>query len=138
MTDTVDILTLVNETTRHVIRITNECDSTGESAVAKVDISGLTGKDGDAPLAVDLEDVQFSIGGFNYVVLEWNHNTNDEMLVISGNGYFDYRPYGGLKDPRSATTGDAANGDVVLTTDGNVDGNHYDITLSFRLRTALA
>lgn len=135
MTDTVDTITLVDGVARRVIRITNQCDSTGESAVTKVDMSGLVSTNGLVPLAVDLDEVQFSIGGFNYVLLEWVHNANDEIAVLSGNGYFDYRPYGGLKDPVSTTTGDATNGDVVLTTDGNVDGNHYDITLSFRLRS---
>lgn len=136
MSDTVDTVTIMDNPTKHIIRITNECDGTGESDVVKVDISGLTDLYGNAPKALDLEWCEYQVNGFNYIKIYWAHNTDDEMLVLKGNGFKDFREVGGLRDPRADLTGDATDGDVTLITDGNTDGNSYDITLAFRKRAA--
>jgi hypothetical protein len=131
MADTVDIATLFSETgaRRRTINLTNECDGTGESAVIKINVSDLTGPTGQTVSSVRIQKIDFIIGGFNYVVLEFNASTNDEIAVLSGSGRVDFRPYGGKKDPRSA----GSDGDVVLTTDGNIDGNSYNIIIEFTL-----
>ena len=129
MVDTVSTTVIHDVNDRYVVHLTNECDGTGESAVAKVNISALTMKDGTVPTKTGIIDIQYSIGGFNYVVLEWDHSTNDEIAVLSGNGILEFGEWGSKLDPASA----GGTGDIQLTTDGNVDGAHYDILLEMWL-----
>lgn len=129
MVDTVNVQTLFTGTNKHAVHLTSESDGTGEAAVVKLDISGLTGPDGAAPSSVTLLEARWTVSGFNYVVLEWDHTTNDEMLVCSNSDYASFDLAGGLPDPGSS----GGTGDVVLTTDGGIDGASYDITLLFRL-----
>ncbi len=131
MSDTVDTITVHQSRSFHVVRVTNASDGTGEGTpVKKIDISTLVDQKTLAPLALDILELQWSIGGFNYVTLAWDADTDDEIAVISGNGFRDYRPYGPLKDPLSA--GNV--GDVMVGTDGAVDGAHYDILIVCALR----
>lgn len=115
----------------YVMHITNLCDGTGESAVTKLDISALLTSAGAAPTAVALLEAKWTVQGFTYITLAWDHTTNDTMLRCAGNDYVTFRDVGGLLDPRSA----GATGDIVLTTVGNTAGDTYDITLVFRLKT---
>jgi hypothetical protein len=129
MADTVDTIVLANTNRYYAIHIQNRSDGTGESNVVKVDKSTLTGPiSGVEPGSLVLLEARWSIQGFASVRLNWDHTTDDEIMTLTGNGYEDFRPVGGLQDPKSA--GDT--GDVLLTTNNNVSGNTYDITLLFR------
>ena len=131
MADTVDVRPLFIGERKVAYRFTNVCDGTGESAVTKIDISTLTGPDGvNAPARTVIEQLEWSIQGFTSVRLFWDHTTNDEIAVLAGQGFKDYREYGGLLDPASA--GDT--GDILLTTAGNTAGSTYDITIVVRLK----
>ena len=125
MVDTVNISTLRDANDRYVIHFTNEGDGTGESNVIKVNLSNFVLKNGSAPTSSRIMKITYSGGSYNYVVLRWDHTTDDEIAVLSGNGELDFKTWGGKGDPGSA--GDT--GDILLTTDGNVDGAHYDILL---------
>ncbi len=129
MSDTVDTVTLFSGTLRHIIRILNDSDGTGESAVIKVDKSALALGDGSEPSKLVIEEIEWSVQGFNFVKLLFDHTADDEAAVLSGNGYKDYMGVGGLIDPASA----GGTGDLLLTTDGGADGSSYDITLHLRL-----
>jgi hypothetical protein len=128
MTDTVDTIVVTNTRRKYAVRLTNRSDSTGESAVVKVDKSALTGPDGTEPSKLVLEEAEWNVQGFSYVTLLWDHTTDDEMAVLSGSGYKDYRDFGGLVDPGSA----GGTGDVLLTTTGATATSSYDIFLVFR------
>lgn len=131
MTDTVDTLTIQSDGTYHIIRITNESDGTGESGVIKVNKSSLSDTRGNEPIAVDIEKIFGHVSGFNYITLDWDHATDDEIGVFKGNIYEDYcRDTGLLRDP---TINDST-GDILLSTDGAVDGASYNLTLVCRLR----
>lgn len=130
MADTVDTLTVFRGTRRQAYRFTNVSDGTGESAVIKVDISTLVGPDGTAPTAVAVEEILWNMQGFTSVRLFWDHTTDDEIAVLSGNGYKNLVKVGGLMDPRST----GGTGDVLLTTAGAVSGAVYDITLVLKLK----
>lgn len=130
MADTVDTKVIRNATGHYVVRFTNECDGTGESAVTKVDISTLTTATGAVATYSKVERIEYAVSGFNYVVLRWDHTTDDEIAVLKGNGVIDTSIDGGMVDPRSA----GGTGDILLTTDGNTDGNSYDITLYLRMK----
>lgn len=131
MADSVDSKILRADNQRYTVRITNASDGTGESAVVKVDASGLTTKHGYTLKAVDVRRVFGQVGGFNYVTLAWDADTDDEILVLTPGSFdYDYNDTEPLKDPLS--TGWTR--DIVLTTDGAVDGASYDLTLECELR----
>ena len=127
MTDTVDVSVIHNSPRYYIVHLTNESDGTGESAVTKIDKSSLTGPDGSECGTLCLLEASWSVSS-GYVVIEWAHNTNDEMLVCNGSGYANFTSFGCKNDPGST----GGTGDVVLTTDGFSDGDSYDITLVFK------
>lgn len=130
MADTVDTIVLNTGSKRlHCARFTNVSDATGESAVAKVDISTLTGPNGVAPRSTRVLEMSWTIQGFTSIRLLWDHTTDDEIAVLTGSGYRDYTDFGGLSDPKSA----GGTGDVLLTTAGAASGATYDIALVLEL-----
>lgn len=130
MADKVDSRVLFSGTKKYVVRITNESDGTGESGVVKVDKSTLTTTDGAEPSKFVVDRIEWTVTGFNYVTLAFDHDTDDELAVLSGSGYKDYEDVGGLSDPASS----GGTGDIILTTDGAFDGASYDITLYLRMK----
>lgn len=131
MTDVVDSIVLESTIQRYVVRLTNVSDSTGESAVAKVDKSTLVASNGLEPRDLIIDEIEWSIQGFTSVRLFWDHTTDDEALVLgAGSGYRSFWGSGGLKDPRSA----GGTGDILLTTAGATSGATYDIVLNCRLQ----
>jgi hypothetical protein len=131
MADTVDTLVTFAGRRRRVVRLTNISDGTGESVVAKVTKSALTGPNGSAPSKIVVEEIQYSVQGFTSVRLFWDHTVDDEIAMLgSGYGYLNHSKDGGLTDPGSA----GGPGDIILTTAGAVSGATYDITLVLRLK----
>ena len=132
MADTVDSIELINENGRYVVRLLAISDGTGESGVAKVDISALTSTRGVAPIAADIQYVEYDINGYTSIRLFWDHDTDDEALMLTANGHsFNFKPYGGLRDPSSA----GGAGDIILTTNGHSSGDTYSILLDVILRS---
>jgi hypothetical protein len=130
MADTVDTKVIRNATGHYVARFTNESDGTGESGVTKIDISTLTTATGAVPTYSKIERIEYSVWGFNYVTLRWDHTTDDEIAVLKGNGIIDTSMDGGMVDPKSA----GGTGDILLTTDGGADGSGYDLTIYARMK----
>lgn len=131
MVDTVNTDYIFKGTRRVAVKMTNVSDGTGESAVAKVDLSTLVGPNGSAPTKTVVERIEGMVQGFTSVRLFWDHTTDDELAVL-GTGYtfFDWTDVGGFTDP--ASTG--GTGDIVLTTAGAAAGATYDITIWVRLK----
>lgn len=130
MADLVGTLVLVSTKTHYAARFVNESDGTGESAVVKIDKSTLTDLHGREPRAIDICSIEFQVNGFNYITLLWDHGTDKRIAVLKGNGYFSWEEQGGLLDPNL----NDSTGDVLLTTDGAIDGASYNITIEARLR----
>ncbi len=102
-----------------------------ETDTVVVDKSTLTGPDGTAPGSVRVDEVTWSIGaGFDYIRLEWDHDTDDKIVDLTGQGYLDFRPSGGLNDPRST----GGTGDIVLTSLGGAAGDVYFLVLHCTLK----
>lgn len=134
MADAVDTEVLFNGTRKYVVRCTNISDTTGESGVTKVDRSGLTGPNGAAPGKLVVEEIWYSVHGFDGVQIDWDATTDERLAVVKGQGYMDYRPYGGLVPD---TAGSGADGDILFTTLAAAvpaAGDNYDITLVLRLK----
>ncbi len=135
MADAVTSQTLSDGDNRAVLKFTNISDGTGESSVAKVDVSSLTSRaDGTACSRATIEQIWYDIGGMR-VALEWNATSNVVAAVLGGsaaagnvNGHMDFRSFGGLKN----TEASGANGDIDLTTHGHTNHDHYTIVMQLR------
>lgn len=106
---------------RKTYQFTGVSDGTGEAAVAKIDISGLTG----APTAVKILKIEYSISYAMSIKIGFDHTTDDFVAVLSGQGCLDYTNRGGLKDPGSA----GGTGDIIFTTVGAASTDTYTILL---------
>lgn len=120
MADAVSTTTLFSGSHRKILSFTNVSDGTGESAVSKVSISALTG----TPTAVRIMRIWYSCNGIAVRVL-FDHTTDDTVLVLSGAGYMDFYPMGGLPDPASA----GGTGDILFTTIGQILNDSYSIVM---------
>lgn len=124
MADTVDSQVVWNGND-YVVKLIGVSDGTGETNVVKVDKSALLAPDGEEPNRLIFKEVQWTIQGFSSVRLNWDHTTDDEGLVLSGNGFMDFSLFGGIPDPASS----GGTGDLLLTSAGPVSGATYCIIL---------
>ena len=130
MADTVTTQTIADTSgVKFVTKLTNFSDGTGETLVRKVDASELTfmTEDGNRKIS----KIWFSINTANRksaVELIWAGATNKTALLLSGQGYFDFRPAGD-EIPNNATT---PTGDVLLSTKNFANGDNYTIIIEFR------
>ena len=140
MADTVTSIVIEDSTTHYIVHLTNTSDSTGEAAVVKADKSAIgVATDGAEAASLDIDQIDWNIQGFTYVKLLWDHTTDDLAMILSGNGYKDFR-YGaedkhktkGLCDPRST----GGTGDLLLTTTGATATSTYDITIWLKKKAA--
>lgn len=120
MADTVSTQILLDGPRHAVVKITNLSDGTGESAVAKVTASSLSG----APATVNVERVHYNVNGMVATLL-WDATTDDRMLELSGYGTFDFSHFKGLTNPKST----GYTGNILLTTTGHSAGDSYSIVL---------
>jgi hypothetical protein len=127
MADAVDVRTINDGDKNLVVHLQSVSDGTGESAVQKIDISGLSFSDGRVPTTLSLQEIQWDMQGINYVQLLFDATTDDEMVTLSGNGYKNFEDVGGLSDPQST----GYTGDILLTTGGATSGGSYDIIARF-------
>ena len=129
MADTVSSTTILDGEKDFIVQLTNVSDSTGESAVTKVDVSGLTARksDGAACTGVKLFRVYYSILGFTKIGLLWDASTDTLCMELnpSADGVLDFSPFGGLQN----TSGSGKTGDISLTTTGASSGDSYMIVL---------
>ena len=130
MADTVTTQTIADTSgVKFVTKLTNISDGTGETLVKKVDASELTfmTEDGNRKIS----KIWFSINTANSksaVELIWAGATNATAMLLSGQGYFDFRPAGD-EIPNNATT---PTGDVLLSTKNFANGDNYTIIVEFR------
>ena len=115
------------------MKFTNISDGSGESSVAKVDVSALTANShtGAACARVHITQVWYAISGMR-VDLEWNASSNVKALILGAgvaleptNGHFDFRSFGGIKN----NAGGGINGDIDLTTLHHTSNDAYTIIL---------
>jgi hypothetical protein len=130
MADTVSTQTIVDTTgVKYVTKLTNISDGTGESLVTKVDASATTFMTEDGTKKIS--KVWYSVNTTNNksaVELLWSGTTNATALVLSGNGYWDFRDAGN-ELPNNATS---PTGDVLLSTKNFANGDNYTIIIEFR------
>ena len=127
MADTVTTQTIIDGERNCVMKFTYVSDGSGESAVAKVDVSALSSNsDGKACSEVRIMRVSHAIVGMS-VQLFFDATTNVLLMELaeSSNGHIEFKEFGGI--PNNAGSGKT--GDVLFTTKGHSSGDTYSIVL---------
>jgi len=127
MADAVTSQTIIDGERNCVMKFTNVSDGTGESAVAKVDVSALASNSaGVACSEVRVMRVSHAIVGMS-VQLFLNATSNVLLVELaeSSNGHMDFKDFGGLTN----NAGSGKNGDILFTTKGHSSGDTYSIVL---------
>ena len=132
MADAVTSQTIVDGGKNLVVKITNISDGTGESEVAKVDVSALENDPitGKACSRITLQRLWFSNIGMGFK-LHWNADTN----VFIAQAPKDWTDTWDFTDssialpgiPNNAGTG--VNGDLLLTTNDHSNGDTYSVVI---------
>lgn len=125
MADAVTTKVLDNGGRNYTVICTNLSDGTGESAVVKADKSTLTNIAGNEPSLFRIMDVAWTIQGFSYVKIAFDHTTDDTALILNGSGGLSFESVGGLVDPNSS----GGTGDIVLTAPSGSSGASYTIVM---------
>ena len=128
-----DVNVLLDGKRHLIVRANAISDGTIGSAII-VDKSAYMGPEGITgiePTKLVVEEIWYSIQGYEAITLYWDHGASDTVIgSYSGDGYVDYRPYGGLTD--DGTTG---TGDIIFSYSGgstDMSGDTFSITLKLR------
>tara|TARA_Y100000296_G_C5014032_1_gene176561 strand:+ start:129 stop:527 length:399 start_codon:yes stop_codon:yes gene_type:complete len=129
MADAVTSQTLVDNDRIAVMKFTNISDGSGESAVAKVDVSALNShsRSSTACSRVHVLRIWYMTIGMQ-VQLFWNATTNVILGEFEGDGVKDFRSFGGIKN----NAGSGINGDVLFTTRGHSNLDTYTIVIELQ------
>ena len=127
MADTVASQTIDDGPRYAVIKLTNVSDGTGESAVTKVDVSGLASSaNGVACTGATIQKIWWQCTGMKVSILF--DATSDVLAIQLGenqSGYHDYTLFGGLTN----NAGSGKTGDIKFTTVNHSSGDTYTIIL---------
>lgn len=128
------VKTLISGNNKLVVNITGAFDTSDEADVVVVNRSDLTGPDGvNIPVRIRVDEITWAVGaGFDYVLLDFDDATDEVIDYYQGQGYMDYRPYGGKQMSGDPTT--ATEGDIQLTTSGGAAGDTYSLLLHCTLK----
>ena len=127
MADTVASQTIDDGPRYAVIKLTNVSNGTRESAVTKVDVSGLASSaTGVACSGATIQKIWWQCTGMKVSILF--DATSDVLAIQLGenqSGYHDYTSFGGLTN----NAGSGKTGDIKFTTVGHSSGDTYTIIL---------
>jgi hypothetical protein len=131
MADAVTSQTLCESAGYITMLFTNRSDGTGEAAVVKVDVSGLT----PACTTVVVEKIIYAVSGCD-LTLAWDATTDVPFCVLGGpaagvSGVIDASEFGGIHNNAAAAN---LTGDIVFTLTGAIAaaGNSYTVILYMR------
>ena len=130
MADTVSVQTIADTVgVKHVVKMTNFSDGSGESLVKKIDASATTfmSEDGNKKLA----QIWWSVNTTNpksCVELLWDGSTNASMGFFGGSGYINLYDTGNMSQNNATDP----TGDVLLSTRNFAVGDNYTIIAEFR------
>ena len=127
MADAVTSQTIQDGERNCIMKFTNVSDGTGESAVAKVDVSALAANAAGVSCSeVRVMRVSHAIVGMSVqLFLDATSNVLLMELAESSNGHMDFKDFSGI--PNNAGSGKT--GDILFTTKGHSSGDTYSIVL---------
>ena len=131
MADAVASQTIVDGPSFVALKLTNISDGTGESAVAKVDVSALEAdsRTGLSCTDVNIERIWWQCIGMKVQIL-FDASTDVMVIELGENqsGNHDYTSFGGLVN----NAGSGVTGDINFTTIGHSSADTYTIILYMR------
>tara|TARA_R100001198_G_C5227001_1_gene207347 strand:- start:1258 stop:1659 length:402 start_codon:yes stop_codon:yes gene_type:complete len=130
MADAVTSQTLADGPKTAVMKFTNVSDSSGESAVTKVDVSALSASaDGVTCTGVTIERIWWQCIGMKVQIL-WDASSDAFCIELGENqsGSHDYSVFGGLTN----NAGSGKTGDLNFTTVGASANDTYTVILYMR------
>ena len=130
MADAVTSQTLIDGVKTAVLKFTNISDGSGESNVAKVDVSSLSANDvGKTCTGASIEKIWWQCNGMK-VQLLFDATSNVIAIELGENqsGYHDYTSFGGIIN----NAGSGKTGDILFTTVGHSSADSYTIILQVR------
>jgi hypothetical protein len=124
--------TKISESTREVVYAFQYqyVDGGNESAVSKIDVSGLTkSANGDTCTGIRIVECWWVINAMTVEVLA---DADTDVIILhldeGQSGYQDFSMFGGL--PTSSSYGDSGSGDIKFTTTGaGAAGDAYQIVI---------
>jgi hypothetical protein len=127
MADAVTSQTIQDGEKNCIMKFTNVSDGTGESAVAKVDVSALSSNSAGVSCSeVRVLRVSHAIVGMSVqLFLDATSNVLLMELAESSNGHMDFKDFSGI--PNNAGSGKT--GDILFTTKGHSSGDTYSVVL---------
>ncbi|TXH48510.1 MAG: hypothetical protein E6Q97_24605 [Desulfurellales bacterium] len=103
-----------------VVLLTGVLDTSNEAAVAKIDVSTLSG----APTRVAIEKIEYSLSGSLKFILAWDATADVTFAVLAGQGTMCFDP------PIRNNAGTGITGDVMGSTTGYASGTEtYTVTI---------
>lgn len=129
-----DVKVLVSGTRKYVINVTHTWATADETNVVIINRSTLVGPDGvNIPGRIRVDEITWAVSlGIDTVRLAFDDAADEVIENLQGQGYMDYRPYGGKSMTGDPTT--ATEGDVLLSTVGGAAGDNYSILLNCSLK----
>ena len=130
MADAVTSQTIIDGTKTAVFKFTNVSDGSGESAVAKVDVSALNATpEGTTCTGATIEKIWWQCNGMK-VQLLFDASSNVLCIELGENqsGFQDYTSFGGI----SNNAGSGVTGDILFTTVGHSSADTYTVILQVR------
>jgi hypothetical protein len=132
MADAITSQTIEDGGKNLIVKITNISDGTGESDVAKIDVSALSPNPvtGTACSRVSIQRIWFSNVGMGFKLL-WNASTNKFIFQAPADwtDTWDFSMGNEGKSGIPNNAGSGVNGDLLLTTVGHTDGDTYSVVI---------
>jgi len=130
MADAVTSQTLIDGERTAVLKFTNISDGSGESAVAKVDVSSLSvSGNKQTCTGCSIEKIWYITNGMKVqIFFDASSNVLAIELPDTDSGYFDYSSFGGITN----NAGSGKTGDILFTTVGHTSADSYTIILQVR------
>jgi hypothetical protein len=124
------VKTIVSGTRNVVINVTGTFSVSDEVDTVILNLTSLLNSVGSPVLSISIQEITWSVNKFDAVVLEFDKTGADETVdIFSGQGYMDYRPYGGKFPSTSAGTNN-----LLLTTTGGVANGNYSLLIFLMLK----
>ena len=128
MADAVATQTIIDGAKYATFKFTNVSDGTGEAAVTKIDVSGLSTDPmtGKSCTKVTISNIWYSTVGMSVKVLfDATTNVLAWHILADYSDELDFSDFSGI--PNNAGAG--VNGDVLFTTVGHTSGDTYSIVM---------
>jgi len=128
------VKTVFQGTRKLIVNVTGLFSVSDEANVVIINRSTLIGPDGvNIPGRVRVDEITWAVGaGYDYVVLDWDDATDEVIDYFQGQGYMDFRPFGGKSMSGDPTT--ATEGDIQLSTSGGAAGDTYSFLIECSLK----